>query len=157
MQTNPAAPRQIQTAAEGAQLITQLGDLLEALLQVVEQETELVRNGRIVDVTRLEPKKAELAGQYYAATQRLKANTKFLSATMPDKLAELRHRHDVFRPLLQINLTVLATAHAVSEGIVRGVAGELTRKAAPQTYGVSGRAIAPAPNAARPVAISRTL
>jgi hypothetical protein len=157
MQTNVPLPRAIQTAAEGAQLIAQLGELLEALLNIVEEETELVRSGRIVDVTRLEPKKAELAGQYYAATQRLKANAKFLSATMPDKVAELRHRHDVFRSLLQINLTVLATAHAVSEGIVRGVAGELTRKAAPQTYGVSGRATAPAPNAARPVAISRTL
>jgi len=156
MQTNPAAPRQIQTAAEGAQLIAQLGELLEALLSTVEEETELVRNGRIVDVARLEPKKAELAGQYYAMTQRLKTNAKFLSATMPDKVAELRHRHDVFRSLLQINLTVLATAHAVSEGIVRGVAGEITRKAAPQTYGVSGRANAPAANAARPVAISRT-
>ena len=156
MQTN-SAPRQIQTAAEGAQLIAQLGELLEALLRIVEDETELVRNGRIVDVTRLEPMKAELAGQYYAATQRLKANGKFLSAAMPDKVAELHHRHDMFRSLLQINLTVLATAHAVSEGIVRGVAGEITRKAAPQTYGVSGRATAPAPNAARPVAISKTL
>src|SRR5262249_27560191 len=64
---------------------------------------------------------------------------------------------DVFRPLLQINLTVLATVHAVSEGIVRGVAGEMTRKAAPQTYGVSGRAIAPAPHTARPAAVNRTL
>jgi len=155
MQTN-TAPRPIQTVAEGAQLIAQLGELLETLLGVVEEETELVRKGRIVDVTRLEPKKAELAGQYYAATQRLKANTKFLSATLPDKVAELRHRHDVFRSLLQINLTVLATAHAVSEGIMRGVAGEMTRKAAPQTYGMSGRATVPAPNAARPVALVRT-
>jgi flagellar biosynthesis/type III secretory pathway chaperone len=156
MQTNAPLPRAIQTAAEGAQLLAQLRELLEVLLSIVEEETELVRNGRIVDVARLEPKKAELAGQYYAMTQRLKANAKFLSATMPDKVAELRHRHDVFRSLLQINLTVLATAHAVSEGIVRGVAGEITRKAAPQTYGVSGRANAPAANAARPVAISRT-
>jgi flagellar biosynthesis/type III secretory pathway chaperone len=157
MQTNVPLPRAIQTAAEGAQLMAQLAELLEALLDVVEEETELVRNGRIVDVTRLEPKKAELAGQYYAAAQRLKANAKFLSAALPDKVAALRHRHDVFRSLLQINLTVLATAHAVSEGIVRGVAGEITRKAAPQTYGVSGRATAPAPNAARPVALVRTV
>ena len=44
-------------------------------------------------------------------------------------LATLQPRHDTFRALLQINLTVLATAHAVSEGIVRGVSGELARKA----------------------------
>ena len=56
-----------------------------------------------------------------------------------------------FRALLQINLTVLATAHAVSEGIMRGVSDELARKAAPQTYGATGRANAPGPSAAQPL------
>ena len=52
---------------------------------------------------------------------------------------DLRKRHDVFRALLQMNLTVLATAHAVSESIMRGVSRELARKATPQAYGASGR------------------
>ena len=39
---------------------------------------------------------------------------------VPDKLETLRRRHDAFRALLQIDLTVLATAHAVSEGMVPG-------------------------------------
>ena len=34
--------------------------------------------------------------------------------------------------MLQINLTVLATAHAVSEGIVRGVNTEMQRKNIPE-------------------------
>jgi hypothetical protein len=51
----------------------------------------------------------------------------------------------------------LATAHAVSEGLVRGVSGELARKAAPQTYGASGRANAPDPRKAVPLAVSRVL
>jgi hypothetical protein len=63
----------------------------------------------------------------------------------------------MFRPLLQINLTVLATAHAVSQSIIRGVAGEVSRKAAPQTYGMSGRPTALSPSAAKPVTLSRTL
>ena len=37
--------------------------------------------------------------------------------------------HNTFRDLLQTNLTVLATAHAVSEGIIRGVSGELCTQA----------------------------
>jgi hypothetical protein len=52
---------------------------------------------------------------------------------------------------------VLATAHAVSEGIVRGVSGELARKSSPQTYGASGRANTPDPRAAQPLALSRML
>jgi hypothetical protein len=58
--------------------------------------------------------------------------------------------------LLRTNLTVLATAHAVSEGIIRGVSGELARKETPTTYGATGRANAskkPSP----PMAIKRTL
>ena len=72
-------------------------------------------------------------------------------------MPELVRHHNDFRALLQINLTVLATAHAVSEGIVRGVSGELARKAAPQTYGASGRANAPDPRNATPLAVSRVL
>jgi hypothetical protein len=52
---------------------------------------------------------------------------------------------------------VLATAHAVSEGIVRGVSGEMARKSTPQTYGASGRANVPSRSAAAPIALSRVL
>jgi hypothetical protein len=76
---------------------------------------------------------------------------------MPDQIEALRRRHDAFRTLLQINLTVLATAHAVSEGIVRGVSGEMARKSAPQTYGASGRPNLPRRAAAAPLAVSRLL
>ena len=69
----------------------------------------------------------------------------------------MRKRHDAFRALLQTNLTVLATAHAVSEGIIRGVSGELARKQAPSTYGASGRTNTPGPKASQPLAVSRTL
>jgi hypothetical protein len=155
--TTPAPAPRIETVIEGERLIAVIGELLDTLRLVVEEETELVRNHHIAQATRLAARKQELAGHYYAATERLKANAGFLKANLPEALEALQHRHDSFRPLLQTNLTVLATAHAVSEGIIRGVAGELTRKAAPQTYGVSGRTTAPAPSAARPVTLSRTL
>jgi hypothetical protein len=116
-----------------------------------------VRAGKIDQATELEPRKAALASRYFAAAEKLKANRKLVSAHWPEEVAALRQRHASFHALLKINLTVLATAHAVSEGIIRGVAGELTRKATPQTYGRSGRATAPAPSAARPVTLSRTL
>ena len=70
---------------------------------------------------------------------------------------ELRQRHAAFQALLHTNLTVLATAHAVSEGIIRGVSGELARKRAPSTYGASGRASPPSTKTSPPLALSRTL
>ena len=58
--------------------------------------------------------------------------------------------------MLQVNLTVLATAHAVSEGIVRGVNGEMQRRAAPSTYTASGNRTTGTRHAA-PLTVSRTL
>jgi hypothetical protein len=58
---------------------------------------------------------------------------------------------------VQRNVIVLATAHAVSEGIMRRLSGDLARKATPQVYGASGRAMAPNPKQGRPLAVSRVL
>lgn len=59
--------------------------------------------------------------------------------------------------MLQVNLTVLATAHAVSERIVRGVSAEVQRRATPQTYTASGHRSAPSRQHMSPIAVSRSL
>jgi len=160
-QANPAAqpapPRPIGTSAEAQQVIGHLSDVMDALLGVVEQETKFVRAGRLSEVARLERKKSDLAHLYLADTARLQASGPYLAKTLPAVLDALRERHNTFRALLQLNLTVLATAHAVSEGIIRGVSEEITRKSAPQTYGASGRASTPHPRHAQPMAVSRSL
>ena len=69
----------------------------------------------------------------------------------------LARRHDLLQAALKTNLVVLATAHAVSEGIVRRLSSDLARKASPQVYGASGRTTAPDPKRAQPLAFSRTL
>ena len=153
----PTSPAPIATAAEAEQLIVHFFEVMDSLLRVVQQETELVRAGRLAQASQLAPAKADLTRLYIAATLRLRASKRQLSQLIPDRLAALRGRHDTFRALLQINLTVLATAHAVSEGIVRGVSGELARKSAPSTYGASGRANLPGRSAVAPLAVSRTL
>jgi hypothetical protein len=131
---------------------------MDALIGLVQQETHLLRNGHLAAAAKLFTAKGELAQSYTLDTLRLRASRAKLSRLMSiEQLQALRQRHDSFRALLQTNLTVLATAHAVSEGIVRGVSCEMARKAAPQTYGASGRAVAPHKTAAQPLALSRTL
>ncbi|MFZ5689924.1 MAG: hypothetical protein ACOY5F_01580 [Pseudomonadota bacterium] len=142
-----------QTQGPIADLCTTMDDILH----IVEQETALVRAGSLVEASRLQEAKAELANRYYAGASQIKAMLPALQSTQASALAELKRRHEEFRALLQINLTVLATAHAVSEGIMRGVSDELARKAAPSTYGASGRTNAPKPGAAQPLAVSRVL
>jgi hypothetical protein len=147
----------ITSAAEAEHVVDHFFKIMDALLTTVEEETNLVRAGRLRAVTSLEQPKAELARLYIADLLRLRANQNYLTQAVPEILGDLRRRHDTFRALLQINLTVLATAHAVSEGIVRGVSSELARKTAPQTYGASGRASAPHARAGQPLAVSRSL
>jgi hypothetical protein len=152
--TSPAA---ITSAEEAETLTAHYFEVMEALVDVLKQETELVRAGRLSAAAKLAEPKADLTRLYIANTLALRASQPHLSRILPAaKVEALRQRHDMFRALLQINLTVLATAHAVSEGIVRGVSGEMARKAAPQTYGASGRTVAPPKSAAQPIAVSRT-
>ena len=153
----PAPPAPIASKAEAENLVRHLLAAMDALVATVDQETELVRAGKLKQAATLEPAKTELARLYAADTAQVKANLPALTAHVPDLLAALRKQHDTFHALLQINLTVLATAHAVSEGLVRGAHAEVAQKNAPQTYGQSGRATGPARNVATPISVSRTL
>jgi hypothetical protein len=149
--------RPVASIAEAEQLIGQLGDAIDQLNAILEEETTLVRAGRLSETGRLNATKAELARRYAADAAQVRANSAFISHHAQRKLAELRKRHDRFQGRLELNLTVLATAHAVSEGIIRGVASEMARAAAPQTYVASGRPAArPAAHATAPISLSRT-
>jgi hypothetical protein len=144
--------------ADAEALASRSLDVMEALSKVLNEETELLRAGSLAAAARLSDRKTDLTRLYLADTQALRANKAILARMIPaGRIEALKERHATFQKLLQINLTVLATAHAVSEGIIRGVSGELARKAAPQTYGASGRPVAPPKSASQPLAVSRTL
>ena len=143
--------------AEIVALIAHLSGVMDELLAVVDKETELVRAGRLREAAQLSQIKTELAQAYMTDASRLKADPGMAQHFAGGEIESLRQRHDLFHALLQINLTVLATAHAVSEGIMRGVHDEVTRKSAPQTYGASGRPATPPRSASQPLAVSRVL
>jgi hypothetical protein len=145
------------TAAEARKLAEDLTDVMGALLGVIERETELVRAGKLREAMATEAKKAELSRRYVHAVGRLKASQKYLAQVTPELLTTLHRHHDVFRAMLQVNLTVLATAHAVSEGIVRGVNAEMQRRNLPNTYTSAGRRVTPGPRHITPIAVSRSL
>ena len=146
----------IKTQAEAEQAVGELTLLMEKLSAIIEQETALVRAGKLRNAMALEATKSQLAGQLFVAGERFKAGAKMLSGT-PARCKDLAKVQDNFHALLQKNMVVLATAHAVSEGIMRRLSGDLARKASPQVYGASGRAATPNPRHGRPLAVSRSL
>ena len=155
-QPAPAPIPVASTAAEARKLAENLMDVMSALLAVIERETELVRAGDVRTAMALEASKSDLSQRYVHAVAHLNASQKFLFQTAPDLLTALHRHHEVFRAMLQINLTVLATAHAVSEGIVRGVNTEVQRRNIPNTYTAGGQRAAPGPRHITPLAVSRS-
>jgi len=147
----------ITTTAEAERAIDDLSALIEKLSGLMEEETALVRAGKVSVAVGLGQTKSELAHQVYTAGERLKANAKFLLQAVPARCAALHRVRDAFRAVLQKNLIVLATTHAVSEGIMRRLSGDLARKNAPQVYGASGRKTAPHAKHSQPLAISKKL
>jgi len=145
------------TPAEARKLAETLLEVMSALLAIIERETELVRAGKIREAMASEAKKSELTRNYVNAVTNLKASHKYMTETVPELLRALHRHHEVFRAMLQVNLTVLATAHAVSENVIRGVNAEVQRRNIPNTYTAAGRQSAPSPRHVRPLAVSRSL
>jgi hypothetical protein len=148
----------ITTQAEAEKAIGDLAALIEKLAGLIEQETALVRAGHLRTAAAIEPAKAELAGQLHLAGERVRTNGAFFRKAVPAGCAALVKAQETFRTVLKKNMVVLATAHSVSEGIMRRLSGDLARKAAPQTYGATGRTMAPNPKrGGLPLAVSRSL
>jgi len=153
----PARQPPIATPAQAHKLAEEMLEVMCNLLAVVEKETELVRAGKLREAMALEQQKTGLTRRYVSAIETLRVAQEHLAQVAPDLLASLKRHHETFRAMLQINLTVLATAHAVSEGILRGVNTEVQRRNMPNTYTAAGQRAAPGPRHITPLAVSRSL
>ena len=156
-QAKQAPPSAATTPAEAHKIARELLEVMNGLLSLIESETELVRAGKLREAMTLGATKTELSRRYVGVVGRMKASQKYLSRTAPELLTTLHRHHDVFRAMLQVNLTVLATAHAVSENIVRGVNTEMQRRNIPNTYTAAGQRAAPGPRNITPLSVSRSL
>ena len=92
------------TAEEARKLSADLMDVMSGLLGVIEQETELVRAGKLGEAAVLAPAKQQLYQRYVGAVGHLKASHKFLSQSAPELLKTLHRHHDTFRAMLQVSL-----------------------------------------------------
>jgi len=142
--------------AEAAAVMIEIGKLMTELGEIVEAETDLVRAGHVAAATKAAERKGKLARAFVHNVTWMRAGGSHLARAPPPLLDALRRQHEQLCAKLQVNLTVLATARAVSEGILRGVSNELAKRSTVQTYGASGhRHIMMHP--AVPIAVNRSL
>jgi hypothetical protein len=157
IQQPAVSEQQVSTLSEAHQLEENLLQTMNTLFEVVERETEFVRGGKVREAMALDVQKSELSQRYVKAITKIKSNQDYLAQATPELLTALHRHHDVFRNMLRVNLTVLATAHAVSEGIIRGVNGELQRRNLSFGYTSGGKRATPGPRSVMPLAVSRSL
>jgi hypothetical protein len=151
------APPPFASAAEAVAFAEGLRGTMAELRAVLAEETALVRAARIKAARPFELRKTELSHRYLADLTRLKLHGAALRAHAGGTLQAIEDEHAALQETLQVNLAVLATAHAVAEGIIRHVSQTVQARRAPAGYGANGRAHAPAPRAAAPVALVRNL
>ena len=82
--------KSITTTAEAERAIDDLTALIGKLAGLVQQETALIHAGHIRRAAALEPAKAELAGELFAANERLKASAKFVRQSAPARCRTAR-------------------------------------------------------------------
>jgi hypothetical protein len=149
-------PERVLGRPDAERLVNGVLAAMGELAAVLEAETAHVRLGRLRDGLAGQARKAELAGAYAKALEAVKANAVALARFSPEALARLRDAHAGFARVVEANQGVLATARAVSEGIIRDLSAEVDRAARPQGYAPGG---APAPRLPRatPLVVAKSL
>lgn len=133
----PALPR-ISARGDAEGLVEAVLARMRDLERLLTAETADIRLGRIRDGLANEGRKGELAAQYMTDLETVKANAVALARFAPDALERLRHEHGRFGRVVQTNQAVLATARAVTEGLIKSIADDLARATRPQVYGATG-------------------
>lgn len=130
-----AAHEQIGSRDEAERLLAAVSSLMDELTAALETETALIGAGRVRDGLAGEARKAELGQAYILKLQEAKASVLALTRFAPERLREFRAAQSVFERVLDRNQTVIATARAVSEGLMKGLAEEIERDSRPTLYG----------------------
>ncbi len=143
-----AARRTVESREDAEALLAALTAALGDLEAALEAETALIGAGRIRDGLAEEARKSELSSAYVLRLQVAKQNVVALARLAPEALRLFRERQANFERVMSRNQTVIATARAVSEGLIRGLSEAVQREARPNVYGLPSRQPAAAQSSA---------
>ncbi len=115
----PAASHRLRTAAQ--ELCHAVELQMDELIHLVEEETTLVRSGRLFAVKDLEARKTRAAREFINGLEAVKKIRPSLEQHAPDAIYRLRRRHAEFRSMLQLSLAALATAKDASDDMLQNI------------------------------------
>lgn len=138
-------------------LCSRAAEALGTLVEVLNQETTLLRAGHYRDATALTNRKTELAQDYVVWARAVQRQAARLKQEAPAAVDALRNRHESFTTQLAENLRVIATARNVTQDLLTDVAKAVNNASRPNTYGAGGTLAAPAAAPTRGLAVNRAL
>ena len=130
---------------------------LTALVDVMNQETTLLRAGHMREAGKLTPEKTRMAQDYVTLARAVQRQTARLGAEAPAALDRLRAGHDSLATQMAENLRVLATAKSVTEDVLTDVARMVGQKDRTRTYGTAGQVSTEQSQVARGLTLNRAL
>jgi hypothetical protein len=151
----PARAPVVTSADIAEKLIAKLDDSMGELLELLREETALVKAGRLKAASELTAAKEEKSTLYTRLMLVARDEIAALKEYAPDATMALVKRHELFRSEVQINLAVLDTARDVAEDLMRTVAREVGRITSPQTYGRPGEQKRPGSQTAQGIAVNK--
>ena len=130
---------------------------LAALVDVMNQETTLLRAGHMRQAGALTPEKTRLAQDYVGFARSVQRQGERLRREAPQALERLRQGHESLATQMAENLRVLATARTVTEDLLTDVAQIVGQQNRARTYGRAGTVAAEPAASAKGIAINRAL
>ncbi|MEO8685180.1 MAG: flagellar protein FlgN [Devosia sp.] len=140
-----------------ADLCTRAEGVLIALVDVMNQETTLLRAGRHRQAMTLTADKARLAQDYVILARSVQRQAPRLRLEAPVMVDRLRNGHERLATQMAENLRVLATAKTVTEDLLTDVAQVVGRQDRARTYGKAGTIAVDHSSSARGIAVNRSL
>ena len=128
-----------------------------ALVDVMNQETTLLRAGHLRQAGQLTPDKTRLAQDYVTFARAIQRQSARLTTEAPAALERLRAGHESLATQMAENLRVLATAKTVTEDVLTDVARMVGQQNRAKTYGTAGTITSDANSSAKGIAINRAL
>ena len=130
---------------------------LTALVDIMNQETVLLRAGRMRQAGELTPEKTRMAQDYVTFARAVQRQNVRLKQDAPDAIERLRLGHERLATQMAENLRVLATAKMVTEDLLTDVARIVGQQDRTKTYGQAGTISTSPANSARGIAVNRAL
>ncbi|MFQ5533271.1 MAG: hypothetical protein ACE5EM_00420 [Sphingomonadales bacterium] len=127
--------------------------LTERLTALITQESALLHERRAREITDFHAEKIRLSELYAREMETLRRNSSLIKTAPPAEMARFKQLTALFREALAENKRIVQALKSVTEGMIRSIADEVTRRNNP-VNGYGGDAVLKRQGAPAPTSIA---